>query len=107
MASISKIRVNGQIYDIGSNSSANITVNTSSYWAENSSYVPVSGEIVIYDDNDGTSPKLKVGNGSSTINNLPFMVEIYTSTPPDNASVGALWIDMEEESFDSAEGVEF
>lgn len=95
MASISKIRVNGTVYDIGSNSSAVITVNTSSYWAENSSYVPASGEIVIYDDNDGTSPKLKVGNGTSTINNLPFMVEIYTSTPPDNASVGALWIDME------------
>ena len=50
---------------------------TATNWNNNSSFVPKKGEIIIYDRDDVAlaNPKIKIGNGSSTIKDLPFAVE--------------------------------
>lgn len=45
-----------------------------SYWTSNSMFVPRAGETIIYDvDSTNTHPRMKVGDGETTIANLPFI----------------------------------
>ena len=49
-------------------------VDTTSNWSKASSFVPKNGEIIIYSDGGGTGqPKMKVGDGSTTVGNLKFI----------------------------------
>lgn len=54
--------------------------NTTAYWNAHSTYVPRKGEVIIYSDGGsitegGTTveiPKIKIGDGTTTVVNLPF-----------------------------------
>lgn len=52
---------------------------TEEYWTSHSTFVPLAGEIIIYDtDSTYSYSRIKVGNGSTTISNLPFSTEVTT-----------------------------
>ena len=40
-------------------------------WSQATNFVPLKGELIIY--NDATAPKIKVGDGSTLVENLPFV----------------------------------
>ena len=44
---------------------------TSAQWDQSSDFIPLAGEIIIYDDLN----KMKIGDGVTTIANLPFTNE--------------------------------
>ena len=45
-----------------------------SYWVSNSTFVPRAGELIVYDvDSTHTEPRLKFGDGTTKIANLPFL----------------------------------
>ena len=54
--------------------------NTTAYWNAHSTYIPKKGEVIIYSDGGsitegGTTvyiPKIKIGDGTTTVVNLPF-----------------------------------
>lgn len=47
---------------------------TSSYWKEiENNFIPLLGEIIIYDNLDGKNPKAKVGTGITLLKELPFI----------------------------------
>lgn len=47
---------------------------TAAEWAEQADFVPYDGEIVIYDaDNSVSFARIKIGDGNTTIGNLPFL----------------------------------
>lgn len=46
--------------------------NTSEYWAEQT-FSPLEGELVIY--NDDNNKQIKIGDGNTDINSLPFLYE--------------------------------
>lgn len=54
--------------------------NTTAYWREHSTYVPLKGDVIVYSDGSTTEqggvtvyvPKIKIGDGVTTIGNLPF-----------------------------------
>ena len=50
---------------------------TDTNWSTNSSFVPKKGELIIYDRSDNilANPKIKIGNGSSAVRDLPFAIE--------------------------------
>ncbi len=41
-------------------------------WEKATNFIPLKGEICIYDDGDG-EPKIKVGDGLTLVSNLPFV----------------------------------
>ena len=42
-------------------------------WLKATNFIPKAGELIIYDvDAIHTEPRLKIGNGTTTVNNLPF-----------------------------------
>lgn len=45
---------------------------SSANWAKATSFVPKKGEIIIYDGSGSTASKFKIGDGSTTVVNLPF-----------------------------------
>lgn len=45
---------------------------SSANWAKATSFVPKKGEIIIYDGSGATASKFKIGDGSTTVVNLPF-----------------------------------
>lgn len=48
-------------------------------WTKATNFIPKQGEIIVY-DKDGTMDieRIKVGDGVSTVNNLPFIFEPVT-----------------------------
>lgn len=62
-------------------------IDTTSQWVNNSTRVPLLGELIIYSDAtevDGASvPKFKVGNGSTSVGELPFASADVKSIPVD------------------------
>lgn len=47
-------------------------IDTSNKWNEQKNFKPLKGEFVIYQDEEN-SPKVKVGDGTTPINELPFI----------------------------------
>lgn len=46
---------------------------TAENWAKAVSFIPKKGEIIIYDaDSNNPQPRIKIGNGTTTVVNLPF-----------------------------------
>lgn len=45
---------------------------SSANWAKATTFVPKKGEIIIYDGSGSTASKFKIGDGSTTVVNLPF-----------------------------------
>lgn len=44
---------------------------TEAQWNLNPNLIPLKGELIVYED--GTKPKLKVGDGTTLVTNLPFI----------------------------------
>ena len=60
--------------------------NTEAYWSSTSGFKPLDGELIIYDPDDKhDQPRIKVGDGITDVNDLPF---IYTGIT--DANVGKL-----------------
>ena len=48
---------------------------TEANWLLASGFIPLNGEIIIYDEDDNYNYKrVKIGNGINNINNLPFII---------------------------------
>lgn len=75
---------------------------TETNWIKAENFIPLIGEIVVYDvDASNSVPRFKIGDGIRNINNLNFASEsqIYKQNDqPINAPEGALWIDLDQES---------
>lgn len=80
---------------------------TTSEWELATNFVPLKGEIIIYDDGNGAPPKFKVGDGVTLVGNLPFATTstissggsfLFQPEEPENAEDGVVWIDTDEES---------
>ena len=55
-----------------------VALKTDSYenWAKATEFIPMAGEVVVY-TNNGTPDKIKIGDGSTTVGNLPFFTGSY------------------------------
>lgn len=73
---------------------------TETNWLKAVNFIPKQGELIIYDsDENYPYQRVKIGDGITSINDLPFVVEgnIYKQTEePTNAIAGDLWIDLDE-----------
>lgn len=50
-------------------------------WLKATNFTPKAGEIIIYDiDNSNSTPRIKIGDGNTTVNNLPFALVPACST---------------------------
>ena len=48
-------------------------------WSAATNFRPLAGELIIYDEDDTHStPRLKIGNGNTLVNNLPFIPTVST-----------------------------
>lgn len=46
-------------------------------WAKATNFIPKKGELIVYDaDTTNTQPRLKIGDGTTTVINLPFVTDI-------------------------------
>lgn len=96
---------------------------TAANWAKATTFSPLNGEIIIYDpDTTHPYPRVKIGDGKTNVNTLPFIddsvpaqvnaainakIYVQAELPPDNAPIGAIWIDTATTAISSAEGVAF
>lgn len=73
---------------------------TEAHWDLATNFVPREGEAIIYSA-DGTHPfsRLKIGDGSTTVGNLPFIdaATISGHTVLTNVPAGAVFTDTEVE----------
>lgn len=53
---------------------------TEANWAKATTFKPLAGELIIYDkDSNNAKPRFKVGDGTTTVTNLPFVADVtYT-----------------------------
>ena len=64
-----------QKYDIESN------------WNSTPDFIPKAGEVIIYSPDENTSyPRMKIGNGTTTIANLPFVNKYLEDKIPTQTS---------------------
>ena len=50
---------------------------TADNWAKATNFIPKKGELIVYDaDTTNTQPRLKIGDGTTTVINLPFVTDI-------------------------------
>lgn len=56
-----------------------VALKTDNYenWAKAVEFVPMAGEVIVY-TKDGTPDKIKIGDGSTTVVNLPFFAGSHT-----------------------------
>lgn len=76
---------------------------TSENWAKATTFVPLKGELIVYNDNDGNAPRMKVGDGVTLLSGLPFITSsggsfLFQPEEPEDAEEGTIWIDTDEES---------
>lgn len=65
---------------------------TENKWSVTSGFIPKKGEIIVYNvDNDHTSPRLKVGDGVTEVNALPFVYE-YKAITADDDGAGTVYL---------------
>ena len=76
---------------------------TETNWLK-SSFIPLKGEIVVYDIEDGiySYERFKIGDGTQNVNDLPFSTDNLTAddfgiyvqaSEPTDAVAGDIWID--------------
>lgn len=57
-------------------------VDTTANWEKATNFIPKKGEIIIYSDAGGAgTPKMKIGDGSTAVSSLPFIVSDAVSAP--------------------------
>lgn len=50
-------------------------IGTSAEWALATTFVPLKGELIIYDDENGEPAKFKFGDGETLVGELPFIID--------------------------------
>lgn len=81
---------------------------TSEHWALATNFIPLAGEIIVYDD----LKKIKIGDGITNVKELPFFSEFGSAlyvgdTQPSEDSDVFLWVDTSVgETIYVAEGAE-
>ena len=61
---------------------------TQANWELATSFVPLKGEVIVYDaDANNTHARFKIGDGSTTVSNLPFVGELPAVSESDNGKV--------------------
>ena len=56
-------------------------------WNLATNFVPKQGELIVYDkDDENAVERLKIGDGTSTVSNLPFVVPEYEVITPEMIS---------------------
>ena len=56
---------------------------TEAHWEFATGFSPKAGELIIYDvDTTHSSPRFKVGDGTTNVNDLPFVTTEYVETDP-------------------------
>lgn len=62
---------------------------TTANWDKATNFIPLKGELIVYDDNNGQPPKFKVGDGISNIKDLRFSTvdEVTKATQDANGNV--------------------
>lgn len=70
-------------------------------WALAVDFSPLAGEIIIYDpDEDNPVARMKVGDGTTNVNDLPFLTEpagtqiVASTTEPASPEAGMIWLDI-------------
>lgn len=62
------------------NSRIQLKHDTGAHWELAQNFSPLAGEVIIYDtDDENAVPRIKVGDGSTNVNNLPFLGSERTS----------------------------
>lgn len=63
-------------------------------WEKATNFIPLTGEIIVYDPDESYNyPRIKIGNGETNINSLPFITEDYAKIadiPTKPEDIGAL-----------------
>lgn len=94
---------------------------TQAHWELAINFIPKQGELIIYDiDENYPYERIKIGDGVTNVNELPFAVQDYVDallsniptiyvaeTAPESASVGSIWVDTSVTTTTSAEEVSF
>lgn len=72
---------------------------TDAEWKLATNFVPLKGEQVVYEaDSDNESPRIKIGDGNTNVNSLPFAEDVARlSSIPNNATVRSANFAMEGE----------
>lgn len=75
-------------------------IDTSENWAKAQNFIPLEGELIIYQDYDSNNkplaPKYKNGDGKTKVNDLPFAIDQATiqtmiQTYVNEAILGGEW----------------
>jgi len=76
---------------------------TEANWLLATNFVPMQGEIIVYDiDENYSYERFKIGDGAQNVNDLPFVTDSITAddlgiyvqpNEPTDAPVGAIWVD--------------
>lgn len=71
---------------------------TKGNWEKATNFIPKPGEVIIYDiDENNTNVRFKVGDGSTTVNNLPFTdLNTATKTELEGLASAVAYISMED-----------
>lgn len=48
-------------------------IDTTANWALATNFIPLKGELIIYSDGNGATPKVKIGDGITIVTELPFV----------------------------------
>lgn len=70
-------------------------IDTTNNWSAVSNSVPLQGEIIVYSDS-GKQPKIKIGDGSTTISDLPFNTIENIQTSDDTVTINAPYITLND-----------
>lgn len=58
---------------------------TETNWLKATNFTPLEGEIIIYDiDYTYDYPRIKIGDGATNVNNLPFITGVITNSEIDS-----------------------
>ena len=76
MAEIKQIKLpNGNTYDIYDVHALRKYHDLEINWEQQTDFIPTQGELIVYDiDNTHSYERLKIGDGTTNVNSLPFVV---------------------------------
>ena len=85
MAEIKQIKLpNGNTYDIYDAHALRKYHNLEINWEQQTDFIPSQGELIVYDiDNTHSYERLKIGDGTTNVNSLPFVVAPITNAEID------------------------
>ena len=61
-------------------------IGTPDEWSQATNFSPLKGELVVY--NDATNPRMKIGDGETNVNDLPFINNAFVTVDLDGAGDG-------------------